>query len=43
VHFGLGKATNVDLEVHWPSGQIDKISGVKANRVVTVVEGKPIG
>jgi hypothetical protein len=28
------------LEVHWPSGQIDKIPGVGANRVVTVIEGK---
>jgi enediyne biosynthesis protein E4 len=40
VHFGLGKATKADLEVHWPSGQIDKIPGVGANRVVTVIEGK---
>jgi enediyne biosynthesis protein E4 len=43
VHFGLGKAATADLEVHWPSGQIDRIPSVPANRVVTVVEGKGIG
>ncbi|MBV8705791.1 MAG: ASPIC/UnbV domain-containing protein, partial [Acidobacteriaceae bacterium] len=43
VHFGLAKATKVDLEVHWPSGQVDKITGVSVNRVVTMVEGKGIG
>ena len=41
VHFGLGGAQTADLEIHWPSGQVDRISGVKANRVVTVTEGKP--
>jgi len=40
VHFGLGKATTADLDIHWPSGLIDKLAGVKANRVVTVIEGK---
>jgi hypothetical protein len=40
VHFGLGKAIKADLEIHWPSGQIDKIPGVAANKVVTVTEGK---
>jgi hypothetical protein len=40
VHFGLGGAQKADLEVHWPSGQVDKMSGVAANRVVIVTEGK---
>ena len=39
VHFGLGPADKADLEIHWPSGLVDKISGVKANQVVTVKEG----
>jgi hypothetical protein len=39
-HFGLNKAATVDLEVHWPSGTMDKVAGVKANRVVTIIEGK---
>ena len=42
VHFGLGKAEQADLEIQWPSGQADKIAGVKANKVVVVVEGKGI-
>ena len=40
VHFGLGKAVTADIEVRWPSGQVDKLSAVKANQVVTVTEGK---
>jgi enediyne biosynthesis protein E4 len=43
IHFGLGKATKADVEVHWPSGQIDKVPGVTSNRLITVVEGKGIG
>ena len=39
VHFGLDTATSADLEVHWPSGVIDRFR-VEANQVVTVVEGK---
>jgi hypothetical protein len=42
VHFGLGKASKADVEVHWPSGQVDKVAGVEANRVVVVVEGKGV-
>jgi hypothetical protein len=40
VHFGLGSATSADVEVRWPSGAVDKLAGLKADRVVTVVEGK---
>jgi hypothetical protein len=39
VHFGLGKAEKADLEIHWPSGHVDKLAGVRANQVVTVKEG----
>lgn len=39
VHFGLGAAEKADLEIHWPSGVVDKLSGVKANQVITVKEG----
>src|SRR5262245_42396123 len=38
-HFGLGKATGADIEVHWPSGVIDRFR-VSANQVVTVIAGK---
>jgi len=43
VHFGLGSAEKADLEVHWPSGVVDKIAGVAANQVVTVKEGHGTG
>ena len=39
VHFGLGLAAKADVEVHWPSGMVDKLLGVKAGQVVKVVEG----
>jgi hypothetical protein len=39
VHFGLDKATSADLEVNWPSGEVDRFRAA-ANQVVTVVEGK---
>jgi enediyne biosynthesis protein E4 len=38
-HFGLGKATGAEMEVHWPSGVIDRFRAA-ANQVVTVIEGK---
>ena len=42
VHFGLANATKADLEVHWPSGQVDKIPGIAVNRVVKVIEGRGV-
>ncbi|HKV40161.1 MAG TPA: CRTAC1 family protein [Blastocatellia bacterium] len=43
LHFGLEKRTKVDLiEVHWPSGVVDKITGVSPNRIVTIQEGKGV-
>jgi len=39
VHFGLGSAKNADIEVHWPSGAMDRLTGVKANQVIVVREG----
>ncbi len=40
VHFGLGAASEADVEVHWPSGAVDKLSSLAANRIHVVVEGK---
>jgi hypothetical protein len=41
LHFGLEKRTKVDLiEVRWPSGAVDKITGVGANRIITIKEGQ---
>ena len=42
LHFGLGSATTVDLEVRWPNGVKEKYPNVKADRFITVIEGKGI-
>ena len=40
LHFGLEKRTKIDLiEVHWPSGAVDKINGAGVNKLLTVKEG----
>jgi len=40
IHFGLGTAASADIEVHWPSGQLDKLPELASNRIYTIVEGK---
>jgi hypothetical protein len=41
--FGLEKRTKVDLiEVRWPSGAVDRITGAGVNRVITIKEGQGI-
>jgi hypothetical protein len=41
LHFGLERRTSVDLiQVRWPSGAVDTLTNVTANKVVTVKEGK---
>ncbi|MGH9464107.1 MAG: malectin domain-containing carbohydrate-binding protein, partial [Thermoanaerobaculia bacterium] len=40
VHFGLAEAPRVDaVEVHWPSGRVDRLLDVGGNGLVNVVEG----
>jgi hypothetical protein len=39
-HFGLGLATTVDaIEVHWPSGKVEKFTVPGVDRIVTIAEG----
>jgi hypothetical protein len=40
LHFGLGSATTVDLEVRWPNGIKEQFPNVKVDRFITVTEGK---
>jgi enediyne biosynthesis protein E4 len=41
VHFGIAKAKQVDeLEILWPSGQVDRFKGLPANRILTIREGE---
>ncbi len=40
IHFGLGKRSKIDsLVITWPSGQVDKLTSVPADAVITVKEG----
>ena len=40
LHFGLGDRTKVDrIEIRWPSGAVDEIRDVDADRVLVVKEG----
>ena len=42
-HFGVGKSERIDvLEVRWPSGQIDKKTGLGVNQRYLVIEGRKI-
>lgn len=42
LHFGLGQAKTADLEIHWPNGDIEKLSSVESNRLVHIKEGQGI-
>ena len=42
LHFGLGAETTADIEVHWPSGIVEKYPMQAANRLVTILEGHGI-
>lgn len=40
LHFGLEKRSKIDLiEVRWPSGAVEKITGASVNKVLTIKEG----
>jgi hypothetical protein len=40
LHFGLGSATRADaIEVRWPSGRVETVQNVQADRVVRIKEG----
>lgn len=42
VEFGLGTHQTVDeIEIKWPSGIVQRLSGVPVNQAVTVVESRP--
>jgi hypothetical protein len=42
-HFGLGSATKIDsVEIRWPSGKVETISNLEADRYYAVLEGQGI-
>jgi hypothetical protein len=42
LHFGLGASDKADLEIRWPNGAIEKVSGAAANHLITVREGSGV-
>ena len=43
VHFGLGNLDKVDqLEIHWPSGTVEKVTLPAVDRIYNITEGKGI-
>ncbi len=42
IHFGLGAASKVDLEIRWPNGGTERVGGLDANQLVTVREGSGV-
>jgi len=43
MHFGLGKATKIDsLEIHWPSGRVETLKDLEADKFYSVLEGQGI-
>ena len=41
LHFGLEKRTKVDqIQVRWPSGTIDKLTGIGVDKIITIKEGQ---
>jgi hypothetical protein len=43
VHFGIGAATKIEsLEIHWPSGTIDTVKNLEADKFYSVLEGSGV-
>ncbi|HKU22438.1 MAG TPA: CRTAC1 family protein [Terriglobales bacterium] len=43
LHFGLGRADMMDsVEVHWPSGAMEKLPRLPADAIYTIVEGRGV-
>ena len=41
--FGLAQNAQADsLEIHWPSGQLDKLSNIPANQTISITESKGV-
>lgn len=39
LHFGLGAAESVDIEVRWPLGSMQTFKNIATNQLITLVEG----
>ena len=42
VHFGLGGASKLDIEIRWPGGDKDSYRDLDANRWIVIRRGKGV-
>ncbi|HLA12689.1 MAG TPA: CRTAC1 family protein [Pyrinomonadaceae bacterium] len=43
IHFGTGKYATIDsIEIRWPSGKTETITGLKANKFYSILEGEGV-
>jgi hypothetical protein len=43
LHFGLGSAARMEsVEVRWPSGEVETLKDVAADKIYTIVEGQGV-
>ena len=42
LHFGLGSASTADIEIHWPLGLVEKLTGIAGDQLIYVTEGAGI-
>jgi hypothetical protein len=42
LHFGVGKAESVDLEIRWPSGLTQTFGKIPVDRILRITEGRPL-
>jgi hypothetical protein len=42
LHFGLGQAEKVDIQIRWPMGQTERLTGIPADQLIVVTEGSGI-
>jgi hypothetical protein len=42
LHFGLGSAIAADIDIFWPSGNVQSLKNEPVNRLITVIEGKGV-
>jgi hypothetical protein len=43
VHFGLGTASKIDsMEIHWPSGKVEKLGNLVADKFYFLLEGQGV-
>jgi hypothetical protein len=42
LHFGLGSEKSAAVDIHWPSGAIEKVQNIAANQLAHILEGKGV-